>query len=98
MPLCVFEDDNAEFVRAQVLREAMRNDSRAWQMRYFDPLLAVGQTPTRSSRAPLGLPACCVRCDYLSACGRVEDWYVNRFGTQGLHPVRPGDMLATVST
>ena len=88
MPLCVFEGDNAEFVRAQTLREAIRFDSRRWEMRYFDPLLAVGDTPTKSSRGPLSLPDVCMRCDYLSVCGRVEDWYAQRYGAAGLSSVR----------
>ena len=36
IPLCVFEADNAEFVQAQIIREAVSFDSRRWEMRYFD--------------------------------------------------------------
>lgn len=88
MPLCVFEADNAEYVRRQTLREAVRLDSRRWELRYFDPVLAAGQLPTTSSRSPLALLEPCMRCDYLSVCGRVEDWYAARYGSSGLHSVR----------
>jgi MoaA/NifB/PqqE/SkfB family radical SAM enzyme len=87
MPLCVFNDDNAEFVRNEILHTPPRSDSRAWEMRYFDPLVASGTPPQKSSRRPLALPLECVQCDYLSACGRVESWYTERYGTAGLHSI-----------
>jgi MoaA/NifB/PqqE/SkfB family radical SAM enzyme len=88
MPLCVFEDDNAEFVRNEVLRSIRQFDSRRWEMRYFDPLVAAGQMPTRTSRSPLAPLPVCSGCDLQSACGRVEGWYVERFGSAGLRSLK----------
>jgi MoaA/NifB/PqqE/SkfB family radical SAM enzyme len=88
MPMCIWDDDNATFVRRQLMRSVGEFDSRRTEMRYLDPLLANGQAPTKTSRSPLACPAVCMSCDYLSACGRVEDWYLERYGTAGLRTVK----------
>jgi MoaA/NifB/PqqE/SkfB family radical SAM enzyme len=90
IPLCVYEDDNADYIRREVVKP--HPEARpVWNFRYFDPVLASGQRlPERSSQAPLAEPAACTLCDYRPACGRVEDWYAARFGEAGLHAIHLG--------
>ena len=86
VPLCIYDGDNAEYVRGQVVRP--RREARpTWEFRYFDPLIASGQLPSSTSQAPVVEPAVCRECDYRPACGRVEDWYAERFGSAGLRAV-----------
>lgn len=91
IPLCVFEGENAAFVKEQVGRSRARIaaglEPASWRMRYFDPFLAAGRIPQGSSLAPVALPLPCMRCEYLNSCGRVEDWYVRRYGHAGLRTI-----------
>jgi hypothetical protein len=86
LPLCVFEGDNATYVSREVGRRPV--ESAAWELRYFDALVKTGQPDGGDVRARIALPDACLNCDYLDVCGRVEGWYVRRFGTAGLQPVR----------
>jgi MoaA/NifB/PqqE/SkfB family radical SAM enzyme len=88
IPLCVFADEIAEHVRGETLPTIERlkcgEESSRWNFRYLDPYVAAGENGGKSSRSNLAFPDLCQGCDYLHVCGRVEDWYVERFGTQGL--------------
>jgi MoaA/NifB/PqqE/SkfB family radical SAM enzyme len=88
MPMCIWDADNIEFAHTELFRSTREFDSRRTEMRYLDPLVANGQVPTRTSRSPLACPTVCMDCDYLSMCGRVEDWYLERYGTAGLRTVK----------
>jgi MoaA/NifB/PqqE/SkfB family radical SAM enzyme len=92
LPLCLFDGDNAAFIRERTTRKLARIaaglEPRTWQFRYFDPVLAAGRTLGRTSLVPVALPDLCVRCDYFSVCARVEEWYVRRYGLAGLRPVQ----------
>jgi hypothetical protein len=92
LPLCVFRGENATFVRGRILEKARLIARglapRSWTLRYFDPLVAAGRAATGNAKAALALPAPCLSCDYLSACGRVEGWYTQRYGASGLQSIR----------
>lgn len=92
IPLCVFDSDNAAFVQQEIKRKAERVAKRlepgGWEMLYFDPVIAAGRTMTDTSSTRSAIPDLCLSCDYISMCGRVESWYVRRFGVAGLHPVK----------
>jgi MoaA/NifB/PqqE/SkfB family radical SAM enzyme len=84
VPLCVFDEDNASFVDAEVRRYIRRGAVRP-NFRYLDPVVAsrkdVAQSPPLGARAA---PDVCQRCQYKLICGGVEDWHYTRFGTEGL--------------
>jgi MoaA/NifB/PqqE/SkfB family radical SAM enzyme len=92
LPLCVFEGDNAVFVRDQVAlrrkRMAAGIEPSEWHLRYFDSRVAAERELKHNAPADLPLPYPCLDCDYLPVCGRVETWYLSRYGTGGLHTVR----------
>lgn len=94
LPLCVYEDENAEAARAWVAQERAAGH-RPRRMRYFDPTLAGGE-PVGDLTTPLALPPVCRTCDYLAYCGGVEQWYTERFGVSGLRSVSP--LAATAVT
>lgn len=91
IPPCVFEGDVADHVAAR-LRERVADPGslRPPEFGYLDPFVAAGEPNPQpvAGRPEIALPAPCLACDYLPACGRVEAWYVERFGTAGLRPVR----------
>ncbi len=89
LPLCVFDGDNADWVRTQVRPGAGPPDAGE-RFLYFDPYVAAGAEPESSLVQRRALPDPCLSCDYLAACRRVEGWYVRRFGFAGLRPVRLG--------
>lgn len=91
IPLCVFEKDNAEFIREQLgLQPGYATSGPApetWRQLYLDPVTvseSIDRLPVASSPA---LPACCLFCDYVSICKRVEPWYLQQYGNEGLQPV-----------
>jgi MoaA/NifB/PqqE/SkfB family radical SAM enzyme len=91
IPLCLFEGDNAVYVSreldARSARVAAGLEPAGWELRYFDPMVRGGQE-AEGVRARLALPDPCLTCEYFDFCGRVEGWYVRRFGTAGLQPIR----------
>jgi MoaA/NifB/PqqE/SkfB family radical SAM enzyme len=99
IPLCLFEGDNALYVRDALARRVERIargvEPATWRTRYLDP--ALPRAPDGEVEVPvarLALPDPCLPCDYLSVCGRVESWYVRRYGTAGLRTVRVADPAA----
>jgi MoaA/NifB/PqqE/SkfB family radical SAM enzyme len=101
MPLCIFDDDNAAFVRREIdarrARIAAGLQPAAWDFRYLDPVVASGGATDARSTARAALPSPCLHCDYIFDCGRVEGWYVRRHGLAGLrtvHPAGPAPALA----
>jgi hypothetical protein len=87
LPLCVFEGDNAEWIRAQVAARASGRESEERYL-YLDPFVTAGKRPPSILEQRRALPDPCLSCELISACRRVEGWYVRRFGYAGLHPVR----------
>lgn len=86
MPLCVFDGANADHARLFVHQVAGSASVRRG-FRYLDPVVAAGRL-LQSVGAPAALPVPCVGCDYVTACQRVEEWYVDRFGSTGLHRMK----------
>jgi len=87
IPLCVFEGENASFVREQLIRMATSRPTR-WQTRYLDATVSIQGSGLSSDHAKLALPEPCLLCDCLSECRRVEAWYVSRYGDAGLNSIR----------
>ncbi|MGV9836484.1 radical SAM protein [Nocardia niigatensis] len=87
IPLCVYKGENAEFIRGSVATQRESGITPKPPIRYLDPRSAAGGQ-IGELRAPLGLPGPCRICDFLPVCGRVEQWYLSQFGTQGLTPFR----------
>ena len=87
VPLCVYAGDNAAFVAAAVARRRSLGPAAKPALRYLDPRSAAGQI-VGELRDPLGLPRACRVCDLLPHCGRVEQWYLDLFGTDGIQPCR----------
>jgi MoaA/NifB/PqqE/SkfB family radical SAM enzyme len=89
VPLCVYDNDVAVSVQARAAESRARGPRAHAQlpMRYLDPRSVVGY-PVVDGRAQVALPRTCRCCDLLPVCGRVERWYVDRFGVAGLRPVR----------
>jgi len=83
VPLCVFTGANAEHVRAHLHESTQRE--RATQ-RYLDPYVAAGRPEVAPARRR-ALPDPCVPCAYRNVCGRVERWYLHRYGVEGLRTV-----------
>jgi len=94
IPLCLFEGDNAVFVQDQIarLRERMMMglEPIPRDFRYFDPVVAAGLRVHSPSSSSLATPAPCRSCAYLDTCGRVEDWYMERYGHAGLRTLWVG--------
>ena len=92
VPLCVFDGDNQEHIRPQVVRRMRRQaaglEPADWRLRYIDPYSAPSNRGTLHEPADAFLAEPCVPCDCLSACGRVEGWYVDRYGASGLKTQR----------
>jgi hypothetical protein len=88
LPLCVYEGDNAEFVRSRISisRRSGHRAVNAGNLKYLDPNVAAGGG-VGALEAQLALPKPCRMCDYLAFCGRVEEWYVDLYGHEGLRPV-----------
>lgn len=88
IPFCVFDGDNARFVREEIAhyRERVRAGliPGRRRMRYLDPFEREGQVFEHSTMGQSVLTAPCLACDYFAACERVEDWYVERYGTAGI--------------
>jgi uncharacterized Fe-S cluster-containing radical SAM superfamily protein len=91
VPLCVFEGENARFVRKRILQQAARMardpERERWTHRYFDPILAAGESYEPGIRGSSTVPEPCLTCHYQRFCGSVEPWYVERFGTGALRPI-----------
>jgi MoaA/NifB/PqqE/SkfB family radical SAM enzyme len=85
VPLCVFTEDNAVHVRARLSGSTRPRESP--RQRYLDPYVAAGLQPEVQPPKRRALPDPCVPCAYRNRCGRVERWYLERYGTAGLHPV-----------
>lgn len=92
IPLCVFDGDNARHVADAA---ALRLDGPPAGLaprnyEYIDPLTAAAppDRPAEAAHTPLALPNVCLACDYMPVCGRIERWYFERFGIDGLHSVR----------
>ncbi len=98
IPLCLFEGENARYVRTALARHAERIahglEPAAWRTRYLDPALPSASGGEEVPVARLALPDPCLPCDYLPVCGRVESWYVRRYRTAGLRTVRLADSPA----
>lgn len=95
LPLCVYEGDNEDYVRAYV-RERLNGPAESLappEFRYIDPRTVAGRT-AESFGAPVALPNLCFGCHYLAVCGRVEEWYVERYGTAGLRRMQMRDRVA----
>lgn len=97
LPLCVFEGENAAYVRAELVRRAARVaaglEPGRRAMRYLDATVPAGRAlPHEYGQRPL-LPEPCQVCDYFSRCRRVESWEIERFGLAGLRAVRITDPL-----
>lgn len=92
IPLCLFDEDNATFVSDAMAQRtahiAAGLEPSGWETRYFDVFEAAGEDLEPDFRSGVALPAPCVGCAYLPVCGRVEQWYVQRYGTDGLRTVR----------
>jgi MoaA/NifB/PqqE/SkfB family radical SAM enzyme len=88
LPLCVYEGDNAYFIlrRTRELKSMHAFGGRR-SIRYLDPSRN-NADPTDNPRAWIALPRACRVCDYLPYCGRIEQWYLNLFGTAGITPIR----------
>ncbi len=87
IPLCLFEGDNAAFVRAAV--ERRQGTPGPWEeCRYLEPAHLPMEKGPPGNAPSRELPLPCRGCDYLPACQRVPDWYLERFGTAGLRTVR----------
>lgn len=88
IPICIFDPDVAAYVAGQLARQAARvaqgAEPQRWKFRYYDPYVAADLPGGTSSRVPLAMPDPCIDCPLVNACGRVEAWYVARFGTEGL--------------
>jgi MoaA/NifB/PqqE/SkfB family radical SAM enzyme len=88
LPLCVYQGDNADFVRASVLRRRSQSaHTHQGSVSYLDPYVAAGNQ-SRELIPRRALPGPCRACDYVTDCVGVEDWYVERYRTDGLLPVR----------
>ncbi len=90
IPLCVFEGENADHVMWELGTRANPQSAgaRDAQLHYLDPFVAVGQQVGNATSPDVALPSKCLACDYLAVCGRVEHWYLERFGVHALKPVR----------
>lgn len=88
IPLCLFEKENAAYIHEQtrlLLQRIMtEQEPSSWNFRYLDPVVAEGKPTGQNSRSNLALLDLCQACEYLSVCGRVEDWYVQLYGAEGL--------------
>lgn len=95
VPFCVFEGENATFVRRAILASATQDEGGRGgdprRTRYLDPTTTSDWILGSSERtsAP-GLPDPCLSCDLISRCLRVEEWHLERFGSGGLRPVALG--------
>ena len=79
----MFDGEIATYVGRKVQeRLAGGRRGRPSVFRYLDPVSATG-AEVQSLGATKVMPDVCVGCDYLPACRRVEDWYVERFATLG---------------
>jgi MoaA/NifB/PqqE/SkfB family radical SAM enzyme len=88
MPLCVFDGPNADHVRLSLQAAQHAGPPPAPRaFRYLDPVIAAGRS-LQSVGAPTAMPPPCAGCEYVSACRRVEEWYVERYGSSGLRPMR----------
>lgn len=93
VPLCVFDGDNAERVRREVVARLQSTSPAPHAFRYIDPVIAAhGGGPSFGPPSPV-LPLC-DGCDYVAVCGRVEQWYVERFGTSGLRRMHLDEPVA----
>jgi uncharacterized Fe-S cluster-containing radical SAM superfamily protein len=93
MPLCLFDDDNAAFVRAAVVARHLavrsgRQTAQGGELRYLDPLVVAGHAEAGAAARQAAHPAACLGCDYRGYCERVEPWYGELFGTDALRRVR----------
>jgi uncharacterized Fe-S cluster-containing radical SAM superfamily protein len=88
LPLCVFEGENADWVRGELGASERAGEGGDDRFRYLDPYVAAGQEPPSVLEQRRVLPDPCLSCDLLSRCRRVEAWYVKRFGYAGLRPIR----------
>lgn len=87
LPLCLYEGDNADHVREAVARLCLAPPVEEAPPAYLDPYVATGERVGEPVEPRL-VPPPCRTCDYMAHCGRVEQWYVDRYGTEGLEPVR----------
>jgi MoaA/NifB/PqqE/SkfB family radical SAM enzyme len=85
VPLCVYTGDNAAYVRKQL--ESSNRSNEPMRQRYLDPYVAAGMRAEESPPRRRALPDPCAMCAYRNPCGRVERWYLRRFGVEGLHTV-----------
>jgi MoaA/NifB/PqqE/SkfB family radical SAM enzyme len=83
VPLCVFRGDNATFVEGEVRRRQGQRNVRS-NVRYLDSVVVQGESTGGTYGAKPAQPVVCETCPYQAACGGIEDWYYERFGTAGI--------------
>ena len=91
LPLCVFDGDNAAYVRERtgsVVSAADGDGEAAERFRYLDPFVAARVEPQSSLVERRAWPAPCRTCAYGRSCRGVAEWYVERFGAAGLESLR----------
>jgi MoaA/NifB/PqqE/SkfB family radical SAM enzyme len=90
VPLCIFRGDIANFVAGEVQLRRSERKARS-KLRYLDPVTADASLRGASGAKPAH-PDVCTGCHYATACGGLEEWYLERFGTTGLGLERCGAM------